>query len=72
MRINPIIVSALMAGCAQSSTSIGSPLPRNLTECLKPKPPTGAAYDSTALALGNAITRVYERKVKHDFVVKQW
>lgn len=61
-----------MAGCAQSSISTRPPIPGNLAECVEPKPPTDAAYDSVALALGDAITRFYECKVKHDFVVKQW
>jgi len=48
------------------------PLPGNLAECVEPKQPTDAAYYSVAPAFGDAITRFYECKAKHDFVVKQW
>lgn len=61
-----------MAGCAVSSTSTRPPLPGDMIKCVEPKPPKDAVYDSIALALGDAITRFYECKAKHDFLVKVW
>lgn len=67
-----LTVTLMMAGCAQSVSYTRPPLPGNLIECVEPVPPRGNHFDDVALALGDAVTRFYECKTKHDAVVKAW
>lgn len=73
MRCLTLLTATLMiTGCASSESYTRPPLPGNLIDCVEPAPPKGNHFDDIALALGDAVTRFYECKTKHDAVVGLW